>query len=47
MSHDGLERIEVSEAEAGDIVCITGIENLYISDTLCDPLKIEALPLYR
>ena len=44
MSHDGLERIEVSEAEAGDIVCITGIENLYISDTLCDPLKIEALP---
>ena len=45
MSHDGLERIEVSEAEAGDIVCITGIENLYISDTLCDPLKIEALPL--
>ena len=28
MSHDGLERIEVEEAEAGDIVCITGIENL-------------------
>ena len=36
MSHDGLERIEVDEAEAGDIVCINGIENLYISDTLCD-----------
>ena len=44
MSHDGLERIEVEEAEAGDIVCITGIENLYISDTLCDPEKVEALP---
>ena len=44
MSHDGLERIEVDEAEAGDIVCITGIENLYISDTLCDPERVEALP---
>jgi len=44
MSHDGLERVEVGEAEAGDIVCITGIENLYISDTLCDPEKVEALP---
>ena len=44
MSHDGLERVEVEEAEAGDIVCITGIENLYISDTLCDPEKVEALP---
>ena len=44
MSHDGLERIEVEEAEAGDIVCITGIENLYISDTLCNPEKVEALP---
>ncbi len=44
MSHDGLERIEVEEAEAGDIICITGIENLYISDTLCNPEKIEALP---
>ena len=44
LSHDGLERIEVEEAEAGDIVCITGIENLYISDTLCDPEKVEPLP---
>ena len=44
MSHDGLERVEVEEAEAGDIVCITGIENLYISDTLCDPEKVEPLP---
>ena len=32
LDYRGLERIEVSEAEAGDIVCITGIENLYISD---------------
>ena len=44
MGHLGLERIEVSEARAGDIVCITGIDGLSISDTLCDPDKIEALP---
>jgi GTP-binding protein len=43
MGHLGLERIEVAEARAGDIVCITGIDGLSISDTLCDPDKIEAL----
>lgn len=40
----GLERNEVPIAQAGDIVAITGIEGLSISDTLCDPSKIEALP---
>ena len=40
----GLERHEVPEAFAGDIVAITGIENLKISDTLCDPATVEALP---
>jgi GTP-binding protein len=44
LSHDGLERVEVPEAEAGDIVCITGVEKLFISDTLCDPLNVEAMP---
>ncbi|WP_108127423.1 translational GTPase TypA [Saccharospirillum mangrovi] len=44
MGYHGLERIEVPEAEAGDIVCITGIEGLNISDTLCDPNTPEALP---
>ena len=39
----GLERIETDLAEAGDIVCITGIDKLNISDTLCDPAKIEAM----
>ena len=43
MSHLGLERIDVNDAHAGDIVCITGIEELYISDTLCDPEHVEAL----
>ena len=40
----GLERTEVAEANAGDIVAITGIESPHISDTFCDPSKPEALP---
>ncbi len=40
----GLERIEVPSASAGDIVAVTGIDPLNISDTLCDPDTIEALP---
>lgn len=40
----GLERNEVAEASAGDIVCVTGMEGLKISDTLCNPEHVEALP---
>ncbi|MGR9052489.1 MAG: translational GTPase TypA, partial [Gammaproteobacteria bacterium] len=40
----GLERTEVPEARAGDIIAFTGIEKLDISDTLCDPDTVEALP---
>jgi GTP-binding protein len=40
----GLERVEVSEAQAGDIIAFTGIDGLNISDTLCDPANVEALP---
>ncbi|MEN8205913.1 MAG: translational GTPase TypA [Pseudomonadota bacterium] len=40
----GLERIEVPEADAGDIIAFTGIDKLGISDTLCDPSCVEALP---
>ncbi|HEC04864.1 MAG TPA: translational GTPase TypA, partial [Thiothrix sp.] len=40
----GLERVEVPEAQAGDIITFTGMDELYISDTLCDPNHIEALP---
>ncbi len=39
----GLERIEVADARAGDIVAFTGVEGLRISDTLCDPNAVEAL----
>ena len=44
LGHEGLERVEVDKAEAGDIVCVTGIEKLYISDTLCSPENIDQLP---
>ncbi|AAO90415.1 translational GTPase TypA [Coxiella burnetii] len=40
----GLQRVDIETAEAGDIVAVTGIENLRISDTLCDPQQVEALP---
>ncbi len=40
----GLERVEVPEAQAGDIIAFSGIEELNISDTLCDPKTVEALP---
>ena len=40
----GLERTEVPEAAAGDIIAVTGIEGPRISDTLCDPATVEALP---
>ncbi|HEU5338158.1 MAG TPA: translational GTPase TypA [Sulfuricaulis sp.] len=40
----GLERTEVPEAMAGDIIAITGIEGPRISDTLCDSNYVEALP---
>ncbi len=39
----GLERIEVPEAQAGDIIAFTGIDELNISDTLCDPNAVESL----
>ncbi|CUX95693.1 GTP-binding protein TypA/BipA [Candidatus Mikella endobia] len=44
LSYMGLQRIEVLLAEAGDIIAITGLGKLNISDTICDPAKIEALP---
>ena len=40
----GLERVEVPEATAGDIIAFTGLDPLNISDTLCDPANVEALP---
>ncbi len=44
LAYLGLDRTEVPSADAGDIIAITGIDNLKISDTLCDPQQVEALP---
>ena len=44
MGYQGLERVDVSTAQAGDIICITGIDKLNISDTICAPDGVEALP---
>ena len=43
-SYLGLERVDVDQAQAGDIVCVTGIDKLQISETLCDPEHTQALP---
>src|SRR5262245_60876108 len=44
LGHFGLTRVELDEASAGDIVCITGVEEIGISDTLCAQEAPEALP---
>ena len=44
MGFMGLKREEVEEAQAGDIIAFTGLDPLNISDTLCDPNAVEALP---
>ena len=44
MGYIGLDRVEVTKAEAGSIVCITGIDKLNISDTICDPMNVQSLP---
>ena len=43
MGHHGLKRAPIEKAAAGDIICITGIDGLRISDTLCAPENVEAL----
>lgn len=44
LSHLGLQRYESEIAEAGDIIAITGLGELGISDTICDTNAVEALP---
>jgi GTP-binding protein len=43
----GLAKLQVSEAPAGDIIAISGIEDVTIGDTLCDSLHVEPLPFVR
>jgi GTP-binding protein len=44
MGFIGLERFDIEEAKAGDIIAITGIDDIGISDTICDPATVEKLP---
>ncbi|PID46534.1 MAG: translational GTPase TypA [Proteobacteria bacterium] len=44
LGFNGLERVEVDVAQAGDIIAFTGMDRLNISDTLCDPENVVALP---
>lgn len=44
LGHMGLQRYEADLAEAGDIIAITGLGELNISDTICDASSVEALP---
>ncbi len=44
LTHLGLERIDSDLVEAGDIIAITGLGELNISDTICDLQNVEALP---
>ncbi len=44
---EGLKRVEVKEASAGDIVAVSGIAGLNIGETLCDPLSIDPLPFVK
>ena len=44
---EGLRRVEVESASLGDLVCVSGIADLNIGDTACDPECIEALPFVK
>jgi GTP-binding protein len=45
--YQGTDRIEVAQASAGEIIAMCGIDELKISDTLCDPTCLEALPALK
>ena len=44
---DGLKRVPCDTATVGDIVCVSGIENITIGETMCDPALVEALPFQK
>ena len=45
--YDGLARTAVQEAKVGDIVAFSGIENITIGNTVCDPSRVEAIPFVK
>lgn len=44
---EGLKRVEVQTAAAGDIICVSGITDLNIGETICDPENVEPLPFVK
>ncbi len=44
---EGLKRVEVEEAAMGDLVCVSGITDLNIGETACDPDHIDPLPFIK
>ncbi|MBR0425717.1 MAG: translational GTPase TypA [Clostridia bacterium] len=44
---EGLQRVEVETAYAGDIVCVAGVEDLNVGETACDPTCVEPMPFVK
>ncbi len=44
---EGLQRVSVEDAKAGDIVCVSGLENISIGDTICSPELVEPVPFVK
>ncbi len=44
---EGLNRVAVEDAKAGDIVCVSGLENISIGDTICSPQLVEPVPFVK
>ncbi len=44
---EGLARVQVEDAKAGDIVCVSGLENISIGDTICSPQLVEPVPFVK
>lgn len=47
MQIEGLKRVPVQEAKVGDIVCISGLENINIGNTICSPLSVQPVPFVK
>ena len=47
MQIEGLKRVPVQEAKVGDIVCISGLENINIGNTICSPLSVEPVSFVK